>query len=299
MSDILKNRYEFMIIFDVENGNPNGDPNTDNMPRQDPEDGHGLVTDTCLKHKIRRYVDVTMAGSPGHRIYIKGDMPLERKDHGAYLYKDIEIKDIKNARKDNPDLDRDLRNWMCQNFWDIRAFGAVMTTFVKNGHNCGQVTGPIQLGFARSVDPIRPQEILMTRQAVTTESDMEAEKYGTMGRKYIVPYGLYCCRGYVNAELARRHTGFTEDDLELLWEAIINMFEYDRSAARGDMAVRELIIFKHDSIHGARNAHAHKLFETVEIQRKPDVMVPRRYKDYTVTVDETALPPGVTCIRMN
>lgn len=299
MSDPVKNRYEFMILFDVENGNPNGDPDAYNMPRQDPEDGHGLVTDTCLKHKIRRYIDSRMTDIPGYRIYIKNDMPLERKDLGAYLYKDIDVKNIKAARKDNPDLDRELRNWMCQNYWDIRAFGAVMTTFVKNGHNCGQLAGPIQLGFSRSIDPIMPQEIVMTRQAVTTEADAAAQKRGTMGCKYIVPYGLYCCKGYVNAELACRHTGFSEEDLDLLWEAILNMFELDRSASRGNMAVQELIIFKHDSIHGAPNAHAHKLFDTVEIRRKPEVTVPRKYRDYTVTVDETALPAGVTCIRMN
>ncbi len=184
---------------------------------------------------------------------------------------------------------------MCQNFFDIRTFGAVMTTFVKNNLNCGQIRGPVQLGFARSVDPIVPQEVTITRVAITTEAD--AEKKGTeMGRKYIVPYALYRCEGYVSANLARKVTGFSEDDLKLLWQAILNMFENDRSAARGKMAVRELIVFRHDSELGC--APAWKLFGTVSVTRKDGVISPRAYGDYAVTVDETALPAGVTCTRM-
>lgn len=186
---------------------------------------------------------------------------------------------------------------MCANFYDIRTFGAVMTTFVKAALNCGQVRGPVQLGFARSVEPIVPQEVTITRVAITTEAD--AEKKGTeMGRKYIVPYGLYRCEGYISANLARKATGFSEEDLSLLWEAILNMFEHDHSAARGKMAVRNLIVFKHDSELG--NAPAWKLFEAVHVDRKDsDVTAPARsYQDYIVSVDESALPSGVTCVQM-
>ena len=184
---------------------------------------------------------------------------------------------------------------MCANFYDVRTFGAVMTTFVKGALNCGQLRGPVQLGFARSVDPILPQEVTITRTAITTEAD--AEKKGTeMGRKYIVPYALYRCEGYVSANLARKTTGFSEEDLALLWDAILNMFEHDRAAGRGKMAVRELIIFKHDSELG--NAPAHKLFELVKAEKKPGVDAPRAYGDYTVTVDEASLPAGVSCMRM-
>lgn len=192
-------------------------------------------------------------------------------------------------------MDVKIRDFMCQNFYDIRTFGAVMTTFVKAALNCGQVRGPVQLGFARSVDPIVPQEVTITRVAITTEAD--AEKKGTeMGRKYIVPYGLYRAEGYVSANLARKTTGFSEEDLELLWTAILNMFELDHSAARGKMAVRELIVFKHDSELG--NAPAYKLFDLVKAQRKPEVTVARSYSDYQVTVDESSLPAGVTCTHL-
>ena len=192
-------------------------------------------------------------------------------------------------------MDVKIRDFMCQNFYDIRTFGAVMTTFVKAALNCGQVRGPVQLGFARSVDPIVPQEVTITRVAITTEAD--AEKKGTeMGRKYIVPYGLYRAEGYVSANLARKTTGFSDEDLELLWTAILNMFELDHSAARGKMAVRELIVFKHDSELGS--APAYKLFDLVKAQRKPEVTVARSYSDYQVTVDESSLPAGVTCTHL-
>ena len=197
----------------------------------------------------------------------------------------------------DPDLDKKLRDWMCQNFYDIRTFGAVMTTFTKNALNCGQVRGPVQLGIAQSVEPVVPQEVTITRVAITTETD--AERKGTeMGRKYIVPYGLYRCEGYVSANLARKTTGFSEEDLALLWEAVLNMFEHDHSAARGKMAVRELIVFKHDSELGC--ASAWKLFESVHVQRRDadDTAPARAYQDYTVTVDEAAIPAGVTCMRM-
>ena len=307
MSEPIKNRYEFVVLFDVENGNPNGDPDAGNMPRVDPETGLGIVTDVCLKRKIRNYVETVKEDQPGYRIYIKDGVPLNRSDNEGFLAVDIpnasgikpdELKKAIKAKKaDGMDVDLIVKDWMCQNFYDIRTFGAVMTTMVKGALNCGQVRGPIQLGFARSIEPVVPQEVTITRVAITTEAD--AEKKGTeMGRKYIVPYGLYRCEGYVSANLARKTTGFSEEDLQLLWDAIYNMFEYDHSAARGKMAVRELIIFKHDSELGC--APAWKLFETVKVARvnPNDTMPARFYQDYTVSVDEEALPAGITCQRI-
>lgn len=293
----IANRYEFVIFFDVENGNPNGDPDAGNMPRIDPETGYGIVTDVCLKRKIRNYVETVRDGVPGYRIYVKDSVPLNRSDAEACAYLGVEPdeKSLKAAKKKDDKLDEKLRNFMCENFFDIRTFGAVMTTFVKGALNCGQVRGPVQLGFARSIDPILPQEVTITRVAITTEAD--AEKKGTeMGRKYIVPYALYRAEGYVSANLARKVTGFSENDLQLLWEAILNMFEHDHSAARGKMAVRELIVFRHDSELG--NAPAHKLFELVHAaKRNEEITAPRSYSDYAVTVDEAQLPAGVTCER--
>ena len=289
----IKNRYEFVVLFDVENGNPNGDPDAGNMPRIDPETGHGIVTDVCLKRKIRNYVETVKEDSAGYSIYIKDGVPLNRSDAKAFAALDVADKNIKEKKKSDPDIDRKIRDWMCRNFFDIRTFGAVMTTFVKAALNCGQVRGPVQLGFARSVDPVVPQEVTITRVAITTEDD--AERKGTeMGRKYIIPYGLYRCEGYVSANLARKVTGFSEDDLKLLWEAILNMFEYDHSAARGKMAVRELIVFRHDSELG--NAPAYKLFEAVKVSKKEGVDIPRAYSDYEIAVGE--VPGGVTCVRM-
>ena len=294
MSEVIKNRYDFVILFDVENGNPNGDPDAGNMPRVDPETGLGLVTDVCLKRKIRNYVEMAKEDSAGYRIYIKDQVPLNRNDAEALEYLGID-KDLKAAKKNDPEIDIKIRDWMCANFYDIRTFGAVMTTFVKGALNCGQVRGPVQLGFARSIDPIVPQEVTITRVAITTEAD--AEKKGTeMGRKYIGPYGLYRAEGFVSANLARKSTGFSEDDLQLLWQAILNMFENDHSAARGKMAVRELIVFKHASELG--NAPSYKLFDAVHIARKDGVEIPRSYHDYAVTVEES-LPVGVTCKRMS
>ncbi len=297
MSEPIKNRYEFVILFDVENGNPNGDPDAGNMPRVDPETGLGLVTDVCLKRKIRNYVETVKEDATGWRIYVKDGVPLNRSDNQAYAALSITEKDVKEKKKADPELDRKVRDWMCANFYDVRTFGAVMTTFVKAALNCGQVRGPVQLGFARSVEPVMPQEVTITRVAITKEDDAE-KKDTEMGRKYIVPYGLYRCEGYVSANLARKTTGFSEEDLELLWEAILNMFENDRSAARGKMAVRELIVFKHDSELGC--APAWKLFEAVKVERADtDSIAPARcYQDYRVTVDEDALPAGVTCRRM-
>ena len=294
MSTPIKNRYDFVILFDVENGNPNGNPDAGNMPRIDPETGYGLVTDVCLKRKIRNYVEDLKEEAPGYRIYVKEGVPLNRSDAEALTAVGVS-GDLKAAKKADPGIDKKLRNFMCSNFYDIRTFGAVMTTFVKGALNCGQVRGPVQLSFARSIDPIVPQEVTITRVAITTEAD--AEKKGTeMGRKHIVPYALYRTEGYVSANLARKTTGFSEDDLQLLWQAILNMFENDHSAARGKMAVRELIVFKHDSELGC--APAYKLFQKVQVQRVEGVEVPRQYGDYNVSVSDD-LPEGVHCERLS
>ena len=265
------------------------------MPRIDPETGYGLVTDVCLKRKIRNYVETAKEGVPGYRIYVKDGVPLNRSDAEACKYVGVEPDKLKEAKKKDADLDSKIRDFMCQNFFDIRTFGAVMTTFVKGALNCGQVRGPVQLSFARSVDPIVPQEVTITRVAITTEADAE-KKNSEMGNKHIVPYGLYRAEGYVSANLARKTTGFSEEDLQLLWQAILNMFENDHSAARGKMAVRELIVFKHDSELG--NAPAYKLFDAVTVAHKAEVIAPRSYQDYTVTVADT-LPEGVHCERFH
>ena len=295
MSDPIKNRYEFVVLFDVENGNPNGDPDAGNMPRVDPETGYGLVTDVCLKRKIRNYVEMAKEDADHYHIYIKDGVPLNSSDKEACAYVGADPDKLKEAKKKDEHLDEKIRDFMCSTFYDIRTFGAVMTTFTKGALNCGQVRGPVQLGFARSIDPILPQEVTITRVAITTEADAE-KKNTEMGRKYIVPYGLYRAEGYVSANLARKTTGFSEEDLELLWTAILNMFENDHSAARGKMAVRELIVFKHNCELGC--APAHNLFDLVKVEHKDGVTAPRSYGDYTVSVDETHLPSGVTCTRM-
>ena len=294
MSEAIKNRYEFMILFDVENGNPNGDPDAGNLPRIDPESGYGIVTDVCLKRKIRNYVETLKEDEAGYRIYIKEGIPLNRSDSEACEYLGLDEKGIKDAKKKDPDVDVKIRDFMCRNFFDIRTFGAVMTTFVKAALNCGQVRGPVQLGYARSIDPIISQEIAITRVAITTEKDA-AEKKTEMGRKAVVPYALYRTEGYISANLARRVTGFSEEDLELLWQAIINMFEIDHSAARGNMSVRELIVFKHSTELG--NCPAYKLFDSVEIKKKDGVGAARRFSDYTVTIHEDQIPDSVEVIR--
>ena len=303
MSEAIKNRYEFVILFDVENGNPNGDPDAGNLPRIDPESGYGIVTDVCLKRKIRNYVatvkdpdysqDIS-EGEQGYKIYIKEDVPLNRSDAMAYKYLGLDDKSIKDAKKKDPDIDLKVRDFMCRNFFDIRTFGAVMTTFVKAALNCGQVRGPVQLGFARSIDPIISQDITITRVAITTEKDAE-DKKTEMGRKNIVPYALYRAEGYISANLAKKVTGFSEDDLELLWQAIINMFEIDHSAARGKMAVRELIVFKHSTELG--DCPAYKLFDAVKVNKVEDVVYPRKYQDYVVDIDKGMIPETVEVSR--
>lgn len=303
MSEAIKNRYEFVVLFDVENGNPNGDPDAGNLPRIDPESGYGIVTDVCLKRKIRNYVatvkdpdysqDIT-EGEQGYKIYIKEDVPLNRSDAMAYKYLGLDDKSVKDAKKKDPDIDLKVRDFMCRNFFDIRTFGAVMTTFVKAALNCGQVRGPVQLGFARSIDPIISQDITITRVAITTEKDAE-DKKTEMGRKSVVPYALYRAEGYISANLAKKVTGFSEDDLELLWQAIINMFEIDHSAARGKMAVRELIVFKHSTELG--DCPAYKLFDAVKVNKVEDVVYPRKYQDYVVDIDKSMIPETVEVSR--
>ena len=302
MGEAIKNRYEFVVLFDVENGNPNGDPDSGNMPRIDPESGLGLVTDVCLKRKIRNYVETVKEDAKGYKIYIKEDVPLNRSDReaceslGITETEDKKVTEaLKKLKKSDKDVDIKLRDYMCDNFYDIRTFGAVLTTFVKASLNCGQVRGPVQLGFARSIDPIVSQEVTITRVAITTEKDAE-NKSTEMGRKNIVPYGLYRVEGYISANLARKVTGFSEEDLDLLWEAIINMFENDHSAARGKMAVRELIVFKHSKELG--DCPAYKLFDAVEVRKKEEIEYPRKYQDYTVQIHEEMIPDSVEMKRM-
>ncbi|MEW6504887.1 MAG: type I-C CRISPR-associated protein Cas7/Csd2 [Chloroflexota bacterium] len=284
----ISNRYEFVLLYDVENGNPNGDPDAGNMPRIDPETGYGIVTDVCLKRKIRNYVEMVKGDEPGYRIYVKEGIPLNTNHKEAYLAVGLEPgkkADVVGVNK--------ARAWMCENFYDIRTFGAVLGV----GDNCGQVRGPVQLNFSRSIDPIVQQEVTITRLTVTREE--EADKERTIGRKHIVPYGLYRVEGYISAKLANdptKGTGFSEEDLKLFWDALINMFEHDRSAARGKMATRRLIVFKHDSDLG--NAPAHKLFELVKVSKKPEANPPRSFDDYVVMVDKAGVPQGVQLIEM-
>lgn len=302
MREAIKNRYEFVILFDVENGNPNGDPDAGNMPRIDPESGLGLVTDVCLKRKIRNYVETVKEDEKGYKIYIREDVPLNRSDREACQALGVnetndskQTEALKKLKKSDPDVDMKLRDYMCEHFYDIRTFGAVMTTFVKASLNCGQVRGPVQIGFARSIDPVISQEVTITRVAITTEKDAE-NKSTEMGRKSIVPYGLYRAEGYVSANLARKVTGFSEEDLDLLWEAIINMFENDHSAARGKMAVRELIVFKHSKELG--DCPAYKLFDAVKVKKNEDVEYPRKYQDYIIEIHEERIPESVEVKRM-
>ena len=299
MSDPIKNRYDFVYYFDVQMGNPNGDPDAGNMPRLDADTGYGYVTDVCLKRKVRNYVEAAHEGEPGFEMYIKDGVSLNSSDRRALQSQNLteeELKkNLKQLRKDNPQLDTQLRDFMCATFYDVRTFGAVMTTFVKNNLNCGQVRGPVQLTFAQSVDAIIPQEVSITRVAITTDADAQ-NKQTEMGRKYIVPYALYRCEGFVSANLARKTTGFSEDDLEVLWDALTNMFDLDRSAARGLMSPRALVIFKHDSEFGC--APANRLFETVSVAKREGVGAPRSFADYEgVVVDESKVPTGVQVIR--
>ena len=289
----IANRYEFVYLFDVTNGNPNGDPDAGNMPRLDPETNQGLVTDVCLKRKIRNYVTLEQEGGPGYAIYMQEKAVLNNQHELAWKALDIP-EDAKNGYKKLPAdaaKAKGLTDWMCANFFDVRTFGAVMST----GVNCGQVRGPIQMAFATSIDPVVPMEISITRMAVTTQKEAEEQSGDnrTMGRKHIIPYGLYRAHGFISAKLAER-TGFSEADLELLWRSLINMFEHDRSAARGEMAARKLIVFKHE--HPMGNAPAHVLFDSVKVERlEGEAGTPARsFSDYKVSLDVEGLPLGVS-----
>ncbi|MEN8130240.1 MAG: type I-C CRISPR-associated protein Cas7/Csd2 [Pseudomonadota bacterium] len=283
----LENRYDFVFLFDVKDGNPNGDPDAGNLPRVDAETGRGLVTDVCLKRKIRNYVGLVKGEQPPHEIYVKEKAVLNRQHERGY-----QAYDLKSVSKKLPKKAEDARKvmaWMCGNFFDVRTFGAVMTTEV----NCGQVRGPVQMTFARSEDRIVTSEHSITRMAVTNERDLEKER--TMGRKFTVPYGLYTAHGFVSAHLADQ-TGFSEDDLSLLWESLTNMFEHDRSAARGEMTARGLYVFKHSNKLG--NAPAHDLFERIRVERRKGDSPARAFSDYSVTVDDTDLPEDVELLRI-
>lgn len=304
----IRNRYDFVLLFDVIQGNPNGDPDAGNQPRIDPETAHGIVTDVALKRKIRNFVALAKPDA-GYEIYVKERAILNQQHERAYLALDLktakseaaevdaaESKDDRKKKREKPKRDsaenvEKARQWMCRNFFDVRTFGAVMST----GVNCGQVRGPVQIAFASSCDAVLTLEHSITRMAVTTEKEAEDQsgENRTMGRKNTIPYGLYRAHGFVSAALAAQ-TGFSEEDLELLWKALEQMFEHDRSAARGEMATRGLYVFKHDSHLG--NAPAHKLFERIRIERLDKTKPPRSFDDYAVTVDRDGLPPGVTLL---
>lgn len=283
--DVIKNRYEFVMLFDVENGNPNGDPDAGNQPRIDPETNLGIVTDVCLKRKIRNYVELVKEGEPGFNILVKNDRSLNSKFTEAYDAQGLE-KGKKGEKKDDV---LKAQKYMCANYFDVRAFGAVMST---GDDQCGTVRGPVQINFAHSIDPVYHQDITITRQAKTTE-DRQKKGETEMGKKSIVYYGLYRAEGYISAALAQKVTGFSDDDLELLWNAVINMFENDRSAARGKMCVRKLYIFKHESVLG--NAPAHVLFDKIKVEKNTDA-APRSFSDYNVSVD-AVMPDGVKLIE--
>jgi CRISPR-associated protein Csd2 len=283
----MNNRYDFLFLFDAQDANPNGDPDAGNLPRIDVESGQGLVTDVCLKRKIRNFIAMTSGGADGKLIYFtEGSVlnDLQQKAHDSVGIPAAESKAPKDGKKS------DATKWMCKTYFDVRTFGAVMSTEV----NCGQVRGPVQLSFARSIDPIVSSEHAITRSSVTNKKDIEKER--TMGRKFTIPYGLYKAHGFVNPFLAQQ-TGFSDEDLELFLNALENAFQFDQSAARpaGSMNPRALIVFKHDTALGA--APSHKLFDLVSITRKADIEVPRSFSDYEVTIDESAIPAGVTLIR--
>ncbi len=290
----IRNRYEFVYLFDVSNGNPNGDPDAGNLPRLDPETNQGLVTDVCLKRKVRNLVQMEKDGRPPFEIYMAERGILNNQHTRAYEALGISYEkkeDYKRLPKDDQ-KSRELTLWMCANFYDIRTFGAVMST----GYNAGQVRGPVQLAFARSIEPVVPLEISITRMAATTEEDAAGKgDIRTMGRKHLIPDGLYRAHGFVSAKLAER-TGFSDEDLELFWYALQTMLDHDRSAARGEMAARRLTVFRHESALG--NAPAHRLLDLVQVRRRnPDEAAPaRHYGDYEVSVG--AAPPGVEVLQL-
>lgn len=287
MSNAIQNRYEFVYLFDVENGNPNGDPDAGNMPRIDPETSHGIITDVCLKRKVRNFVDIVKTGETAYNIYVREKAVLSTSRGGAYEMPEVKAA---NTKAEKAALGK---AWMCKNFFDVRTFGAVMST---KENNCGQVRGPVQFNFAQSLDPVTQLDITITRMAVETEKEAKAQDGDnrTMGRKHILPYGLYRMEGYVSAHLAEQ-TGFTEDDLQLLFEGLLNMFDHDHSAARGKMSARKLIVFKHQSKLG--NAPANKLFDLVTVQSNSDDPI-RSFGQYDIQLDTVGCPQGVEIIEM-
>lgn len=283
----MNNRYDFIFLFDAQDANPNGDPDAGNLPRIDVESGQGLVTDVCLKRKVRNFIAMTSGGADGMRIYFTDGSvlnDLQQKAHDAVGIPSAESKAPKDGKKDKATA------WMCEHYFDVRTFGAVMSTEI----NCGQVRGPVQLSFARSIDPIVSSEHAITRSSVTNKKDVDKER--TMGRKFTIPYGLYKAHGFVNPFLAQQ-TGFSDDDLERFFNALENAFQFDQSAARpaGSMNPRALFVFKHDTALGA--APSHNLFDLITISKKSEVDVPRSFSDYDVIIDESAIPDGVTLIR--
>lgn len=291
---VLNNRYDFVLLFDVKDGNPNGDPDAGNLPRVDAETGRGLVTDVSLKRKVRNFIGTVKNEEPPFEIYIKEKAILNNQNKRAYIgIGKAELLEGNDKKRKGGDAVDDARQWMCRNFYDVRTFGAVMST----GINCGQVRGPVQLTFARSIDPIVAQEHSITRMAVATEAEAEKQSGDnrTMGRKFTVPYGLYVAHGFVSSFLAKQ-TGFDETDLELLWQSLANMFEHDRSAARGEMATRGLYVFKHDSELG--NAPAYSLFERIQPKLRDGIAIPRNFSDYHVAVDQSNLPSGVQLLQL-
>lgn len=292
----IQNRYDFILLFDVKDGNPNGDPDAGNLPRLDPETGEGITTDVCLKRKIRNYVYTTKNNLPRFDIYVKEKAILNQLHDRAYEALSIKTEEDSKGKKKRLGGGVNVDNaqaWMCDNFYDVRTFGAVMST----GKNCGQVRGPVQITFARSIDPVLALEHTITRVAVATEKEAEKQKGGnrTMGHKHTIPYGLYRAHGFISANLAEQ-TNFSEEDLSLFWDALRNMFELDHSAARGEMNVRGLYVFKHDSKLG--NAPAHELFNRIEISRKDKSLPVRKFSDYIVTINQEHLPAGVHFIQM-
>lgn len=289
----LKNRYEFVYFFDVENGNPNGDPDAGNLPRVDPETSYGIVTDVCLKRKVRNYVEIVKKNTAPYEIYVREKAVLEQAHKRAHQAIGAKAGDAKKKRQGTAEEVEQAREWMCHNFFDVRTFGAVMST----GINCGQVRGPIQINFSRSIDPVIPRDISITRMAVATEKEAEKQQGDnrTMGRKSIIPYGLYRAEGYISAHLASQ-TGFTEEDLSIFWDALINMFEHDHSAARGKMTARKLYVFKHATELG--NAPSHMLFDSIKVEgQEKNGMPPRAFEDYEISFNSADLPENVEVIE--
>ncbi len=302
MKNTVKKRYDFVMLFDVKDGNPNGDPDADNLPRVDPETGHGLITDVCLKRKIRNYISLKFDDQPPYSIFIKENAILNRRITQAYHSLNIDLKRApadsadgnsinKASRAQGKDIDK-AKQFMCQNFFDIRTFGAVLST----GANAGQVRGPVQFTFARSIDPVVSLEHSITRVAVTTEEDSEKQKGDnrTMGRKFTIPYGLYRAYGFISAPLANQ-TGFSDEDLEILWESLSKMFDHDHSAARGLMGTRKVFVFEHSSKMG--DASVQKLFDTVIVKRKDESKPARDFSDYVITVDKDKIPQNINLIE--